>query len=236
VDAEICWPTDEFLAPGTTHFLLHIQLRRLHAPIKFIRIGYGPDGSVNGYFADVNLVPDAAGYGEWYVDAPLKANTHAGYNEYRLTANVPSDEDGQRQYQSTGLQAWTTSNGSSYRARPWWESRGWYPATAYVNNRMHDIPPTTPVSGTFSFRWECTRTGSGTLNYSVTYANADTHAIPMVLPFKFNERSGAFDGTVSIDTTQLPNGRAKILTRCDSHVSSGTTSALTQFLITLANP
>jgi hypothetical protein len=60
----------------------------------------------------------------------------------------------------------------------------------------------------------------------------------MVLPFKFNERSpsGSFNGTVSIDTTQLPNGRAKILTRCDSHVSSGTTSALTQFLITVANP
>ena len=91
------------------------------------------------------------------------------------------------------------------------------------------------MSGTYSFDWECTRTGSGTLSYSVTYANADTHAIPMVIPFKFNERNGPFDGTVSIDTTQLPNGRVKLLTRCDSHVSSGTTSALTQILLNVQN-
>lgn len=237
VDAEICWPQNEFLPVGTTTFKLHIQLRRLPAPIKFVRIGFGPDGSVNGFYKDVTLTPDTAGFGEWYMDAPLKANTNAGYNEYRLTANVPSDEDGQRQYQSTGLQAWTTSNSTSYRTRPWWESRGWYPATDYVNNREHSLPPTpsTVITGIYSFKWECTRTGTGTLTYHVVYADADTHAIPMVLPHKYQEGNGGFNGTVSIDTSQLSNGRHKILTRCDDTVSTGTTSALTQRIITVSN-
>lgn len=234
MDAEICWPADEHLT-GTTTFLLHIQLRRLHAPITFIRIGFGPDGSVNGFYQSAHLVPDAAGYGEWYIPAPTKANTHAGYNEYRVTANVGSDEDGQRQYQSTGLQAWTTSTGSSYRSRPWWESRGWYPDTNYVNNRLHSVPPSGPVHGTYSFSWECTRTGSGTLSYHSVEVDSDTHAIPMVRPHIVLQGSGGFNGTVSVDTTAFSNGRHKLLLRCDDHVSAGTTSALTQILLNVQN-
>jgi hypothetical protein len=246
IDAEICWPTGGpndptgpkgRLAPGTTTFKLHIQLRRLHAPITFIRIGQGPDGKVNSFYQNVNLVPDAAGYGEWYINAPTVAKTAAGWNEYRLTANVEHDGEPahDRQYQSTGLQAWTTSSGSSYRDLPWWESRGWYESTKYVNNRMYTIPPTTTVSGTYQFNWECTATGTGTVNYHVVYVDADTHAIPMVIPRKYVENTGEFDGTVSIDTTVLSNGRHKVITRCDLHVATGTTSGLTQFLINVAN-
>lgn len=235
IDAEICWPANGFLKPGTTVFLLHIQERRLHAPIKLVRIGLGPDGNVNAFEQSVNLVPDAAGYGEWYLSAPTKANSKAGWNEYRLTANVPSDEDGNRQYQSTGLQAWTTANSPHYRNDPWWETRGWYVDTDYVNNRMYAIPPTAPVHGTYSFPWQCTATGTGTVSYHAAYVDANTHAIPMVLPHVYNAGSGAFNGTISIDTTAFPNGVHKVLTRCDLTVSQGTTSALTQFLITVSN-
>lgn len=228
VDAEICWPRAGFLHSGTTTFLLHIQLRKLHAPITFIRIGFGPDGRVNGFFQNVHLVPDAAGYGEWYVSAPTTANTHAGWNEYRLTANVGSDEDGQRQYQSTGLQAWTTSSSSSYRSLPWWETRGWYPATGYVNARHAWIPPelSQPVSGNLVVPLNCADGGNG-----FGYIDANTHAEPMVFPHTYAPSGGHF----TVNTTALSNGVHKLQTRCDLAAGSGTSSAVTQYLINVQN-
>ena len=56
------------------------------------------------------------------------------------------------------------------------------------------------------------------VNYHVVYVSADTHAIPMVLPRKYSEGNGAFNGTVSINTNDLSNGRHKVITRCDLHV------------------
>jgi hypothetical protein len=57
----------------------------------------------------------------------------------------------------------------------------------------------------------------------------------MVLPHVYADGNGAFNGTVTIDTTALSNGRHKLLTRCDAAVGTGTTSALAQLIITVDN-
>lgn len=240
VDSEICWPTNGQLPSGTPHFLLHIQLRRLHAPITSLRIqkagSYGQDVA---FQRSVNLAPDAAGYGEWYIDAPVNTsvNSHPGYNEYRVTANVPDDEDGSRQYQSTGLQGRIDGSTATYRTLPWNEARGWYEGHGYTNVRLRQPLSSAPVSGNWTVNWQAARgSGGDPVTYHVAYVDADTHAIPMVLPRVYSEGSGTFSGTTTIDTTQLPNGRHKLLLRADSTASDGTTSGLLQVLFTVANP
>jgi hypothetical protein len=240
VDVEVCFP----LGPvsGAYPFTLHIQLRDLKAPITDLRIQLANGrGNPTAFERVVNLVPDADGYGEWYLtDVVVDTSvTHQdGWQEFRFTANVRIDEFGLRQYQSTGLQAYV-QNGfpelAPYRRNPWWETRGWYELTDYANDRHPFVPPTSPVSGVWTFPWICTATGSGTVTYHAAYVDANTHAIPMVLPHTYAEGTGAFNGIVSIDTTALSNGRHKLITRCDLTVSEGTTSAVTQILFRVDN-
>ena len=86
------------------------------------------------------------------------------------------------------------------------------------------------MSGTWTLPWSCPDTSGSEI--AVAYLDANTHAIPMVLPYSFPLSGGAFH----IDTTLVPNGVHKVVTRCDTRVSSGTTSAVTQLLINVANP
>ena len=179
VDVEVCWPQNGHMTDTT--FLLHVQLRRLHAPITTLRVCV--ESNCGGARSrSVHLAPDAAGYGEWYIPFTIIPSTRSGWDEYRFTANVPHDEDNLRQYQSTGLQAWTTSSSGSYRKLPYWETRGWYKATGYGHGRTNVNPPTLaqPVSGTWTLPWSCPDTSGSEI--AVAYLDANTHAIPMVLP------------------------------------------------------
>lgn len=239
VDAEMCAPL--YPISGQVPVLLHIQLRHNLGTINFIRVGLGPDGSVNVYFANVSLKGDANGDGEWYVPAVLDTTKapHDGWLEYRLTANIAVDGFGHRQYQSTGIQI-RTLNGKSavgdYRSRPWWEGRGWYELAGYENVLLRQDRPTAPVSGNWAVRWDA-KAGSGghAITYHVAYVDANTHAIPMVLPHLYSEGSGAFSGTTVIDTTQLSNGVHKLLLRADASVGSGIDSGLLQILFDVEN-
>lgn len=237
IDAEMCAPL--YSISGQVPVLLHIQLRHNFATINFLRVGLGPDGSVNVYFANVSLKGDATGDGEWYIPATLDTTKapHDGWLEYRLTANIAKDEFGSRQYQSTGIQI-ETLNGKSrvadYRSRPWWEGRGWY--VGYENVLMRQDPPTQPVSGNWSVRWDAKAGSGGTaITYHAAYVDANTHAIPMILPNTYSAGSGAFSGTTVIDTTKLTDGVHKLLLRADSKVAAGTNSGLLQVLFTVAN-
>ncbi len=225
---------------GKVPFLLHVQLRDNPAVITLLRVAIADSGgNSNGFAQSVRLSPGADGYGEWYIPALVDTTVrgHDGWQEFRFTANMSSDPDGKRQYQSTGLQA-NIQNGhgaqSAYRRNPWWEARGWYAPTGYTNARLFQIPPTAPVSGSWPVRWACSPSGSPA-TYHAAYVDADTHAIPMKLPHVYSEGSGAFNGTTNIDTSALSNGLHKLLLRCDARVSSGTDSGLLQVLFRVAN-
>src|SRR4029077_17908444 len=113
-------------------FLLHVQLRDNPAVINFLRIAIADSGgNSNGFYQKVHLDPGPDGYGEWYIPATVNTAVrgHDGWQEFRFTANVGSDPDNKRHYQSTGLQA-NLQNGlpeqGGYRRGTWWEARGWY--------------------------------------------------------------------------------------------------------------
>ncbi len=237
IDAEMCVPT--YAISGRVPVLLHIQLRHNLGTINFIRVGLGPDGSVNVFEQNVSLKGDASGDGEWFIPAVLDTTKapHDGWLEYRLTANMATDEFGLRQYQSTGVQI-NTINGKSrvadYRTRPWWEARGWY--AGYENVRLVQDPPQTPVSGLWKVKWIAAEgSGGSPITYHAAYVDANTHAIPMVLPLTYSAGAGSFNGTTTIDTTQLSNGVHKLLLRADAQVSTGTVSGLLQILFTVDN-
>lgn len=239
IDIEMCFPTGGTLS-GNVPFLLHVQLRDNPAVINFLRIAIADSGgNSNGFYQKVHLDPGPDGYGEWYIPAVVNTRVrgHDGWQEFRFTANVSSDPDHNRHYQSTGLQA-NLQNGlpeqGTYRRNPWWESRGWYESTGYTNVRLFQVPPTAPVSGNWAVRWSCSPTGSPA-TYHALYVDANTHAIPMVLPRKYSEGTGAFNGTTNIDTTALSNGLHKLLLRCDARIGAGTDSALTQILFRVNN-
>ena len=239
IDIEVCFPTGGTLS-GNVPFLLHVQLRDNPAVINFLRVAIADSGgNANGFYQKVHLDPGPDGYGEWYIPAIVNTAVrgHDGWQEFRFTANVGSDPDNKRHYQSTGLQA-NLQNGFAevgrYRANTWWEARGWYESTNYTNARLFQIPPTAPVSGNWPVRWACAPSGSPA-TYHVAYVDANTHAIPMILPHKYSEGSGAFNATTTIDTTALSNGLHKLLLRCDAKVSAGTDSGLLQVLFRVAN-
>jgi hypothetical protein len=239
VDAEMCAPT--YAISGRVPVLLHVQLRHNFGTINLVRVGLGPDGSVNVFAQSVALRGDANGDGEWFVPAVLDTTLapHDGWLEYRLTANIADDAFGRRQYQSTGIQIHTI-NGKSivadYRKRPYWEGRGWYENVGYENVLMTQDPPSAPVSGLWSVKWQA-KVGAGghPITFHAAYVNANTHAIPMVLPFTYDAGAGAFNGTTVIDTTKLPNGVNKLLLRADATVAAGTNSGLLQILFVVAN-
>jgi hypothetical protein len=66
------------------------------------------------------------------------------------------------------------------------------------------------VSGNWSVRWEAVAGSGGTpITYHAGYVDANTHAIPMVLPVTYSAGSGPFSGTTVIDTTKLTERRAQ---------------------------
>lgn len=243
VDMEVCAPR---LLVGDYPVTLHVQLRHNFATITTLRVQIAGDyGQVVAYQADnLTLRGDpVTGDGEWYVPVVLHSQVapQDGWQELRFTANIKSDQFGRRQYQSTGIQAYV-KNGktvkATYRTLPYWEARGWYEGVEYENVLIHQDPPSAPVSGTWAFKWEA-KAGSGgkAITYHALYVDANTHAVPMVLPHVYSAGNGAFNGTTLIDTTQLTNGVHKLLLRADAKTSSpaGTTSGLMQILFVVQN-
>ncbi len=240
VDLEVCAPAR---LSGDVPITLHVQLRHNFATINLLRVQIADDhGQVVAFQQSVHLSSDpVTGDGEWFVPAVLHSTVaaHDGWKELRFTANIATDEFGKRQYQSTGIQAFI-ANGkpleAPYRQAPWWEARGWYQDVEYENVRLRQDPPSAPVSGIWSVRWQAVPgSGGRPITFHAAYVNANTHAIPMDLPFTYDAGAGGFDGTTRIDTTKLPNGVNKLLLRADARVAAGTDSGLLQILFNVAN-
>ena len=240
IDMEACVP----LGPvkGQVPINLHVQLRNNHATITLLRIQLVSGSSNPSAFEQkVSLTPAADGYGEWNIPATINTTVTGkdGWQELRFTANIAKDQDNNRQYQSTGWQVYVDNGksiASDYRSSPqsYWEARGWYKATDYTNVRFLARPPRSALSGDWTFPWACKPSGKPA-TYHVAYVDANTHAIPMILPHKYSEGSGGFSGSTTIDTTSLANGAHKLLLRCDAKVASGTDSGLLQVPFTVSN-
>ena len=236
-----CFPQDQQIAGGTLHFDVRLMIHKGNrGRVEWLDIGLGPDGTS---IARVNLpnltcagATDPKVQCEWWVPIDLDTSkVPAGYQELRFRFNV-IQPNGERMFASTGWQAWYHGGTSHYRTPPYVEARGWYVQTAYENARITTALPYSPVSGTFSFSAHMAPGSGGKA--------VGTHGVHVDAKFNFDDfghqyvqGNGSFDGTVSIDTTQLTNGPHCVALRTSSvDVGGGTDTGVFQFPIFVNNP
>ncbi len=236
-----CFPEDQQISGGTLHFNVRLMLHKGNpGQVQWLDIGLGPDGTS---IARVNLPnltcagsSDVTKQCEWWIPIDLDTSrVPSGYQELRFRFNV-SQPNGERQFASTGWQAWYHGGTSTYRTPPFLEARGWYTGVSYANSRVTSPVPYSPVSGILALKISA-NPGSG----GAAVAN---HAVHVDARFNFDdfgkvygEGNGGFSGTVNIDTTQLTNGRHCVAIRTSSISSNGgTNTGILQFPITVNNP
>lgn len=82
---------------------------------------------------------------------PINLNSWpTGVQELRLTANIPDNAEGKRQFQSTGWPIKVRSATCSTRCNVFWEARGWYEGRGYANARIVTNPWSIKSGGSVS--------------------------------------------------------------------------------------
>ena len=136
----------------------------------------------------------------------------SGTQELRLTANINDNDEGKRQFQSTGwpLHVRSITFPSCGRCNVFHEARGWYEGRGYANARV-----TTPLA---QIRSGATikvslKPGSDGLptRFAGIYANPDMHNDDPGIVIR--EWSGPFTGSVTLPT--LPAGSRLVLISSD---------------------
>jgi hypothetical protein len=235
-----CFPQEQQVSGGTLHFDVRLMIHKGNrGKVEWLDIGLGPDGKSLARVTLPNLTcagaEDPKKQCEWWIPIDLDTNkVPSGYQELRFRFNI-IHPDGSRQYASTGWEAWYHGGTSTYRTPPWSEARGWWVDTSYTNSRLLSPMPYSPVSGTYTFKVQNTPGSGGKA--------IGTHAVHVDARFNFddfsmtlNEGTGAFNGTVSIDTTKLRNGPHCVAIRSSSVVvNNGVNTGLFQFPIVVNN-
>jgi len=118
-----------------------------------------------------------------------------GRDEMRWTANLPKNDLGNRQYQSTGWQVCIRSCTPSYRSGVYLEARGWYTGRGYQNARLTSPLTTVQSGGTITVKLA---PGSGGLptTFSGAYIDPDFHNGSAGLTIF--SRAGSYTGTIVI--------------------------------------
>lgn len=166
-----------------------------------------------------------------YVDTSQLPND--GLAEFRIhtEAQGPSG-DRYRNLATTGWPAYV-KNGKTVKdntgsARDNTEGRGWYrepdgkTERGYENARFVGRLPQAPVSGIWEPRVR-TLAGSGGEKVTRSFASIDPrfHAMPEDRGKVVLDKTGSFDGTLRIDTTQLADGAHKLFLRADAAEPTG---------------
>ena len=225
-----CFPLDQTVR-GVVPFDLHVQLHM--NPGRLIKVSayvFGNGVSVEQVAATPNYICPTVQCDLWYrLDYDTTKVPADGYLEFRFHAKVIAP-DGSEGYTSTGWQA-TLANGGrpiqNYRTPPFTEARGWYTGTDYENARYTSTLPAGTVSGV----WTCNvklAPGSGGTKTTHTLVTIDPrfHAAPVDRGRVVFETNGPYQGPITIDTRNLPDGPHRLLLRTDSAVGSGTGSGV----------
>ena len=157
-----------------------------------------------------------------HAEVDTAAAGYDGWQEFRFKARV-DEPDGARMVTSSG---WPVNLANGNPSREWRDGagvtgRGWYTDVGYQNASLAALP-VGPVSGTWT---PTVRMGPGSGGSAATYhvaaVDPDVHAgMPgwVVL-----EGAGEYRGPLSVDTTQLANGRHRLVLRSDSALPNGST-------------
>jgi hypothetical protein len=207
--------------------------------VHWLDVGLGPSGTSLAR-RDLNLScpgsEDVTKMCEWWI--PIDVDTSkipGGYQELRFRFNV-IQTNGERQFASTGWQAWYHGGTATYRTPPWLEARGWYQGAEYENARLLSPVPYAPVSGTYTFKAAMVP-GSGGIAVADHGVHVDARFNLDDFGTTVNQGSGSFNGTVSINTTTLTNGPHCVALRTSSvSLNGGTDTGILQFPIVVNNP
>ena len=211
-----CFPQGQKIAGGKLHFDVRLMLHKGdYGRVTWLDVGLGPDGTslsrVN--FSTPLTCPETAAditknCTFW---VPIDVDTSkipSGYQELRFRFNVVQP-NGERQFASTGWQAWYHGGTSTYRTPPWIEARGWYIGPEYANARFRSELPMPSagqkVKGIWTVKVESVP-GSGGLPIIQSGVFIDGFFNANDFGKIIRESQGEFRGSVSIDTTQLSNG------------------------------
>jgi uncharacterized protein YjdB len=210
-----CWPVTpdggDATVTGTVHFDVRVTLHDETGKTDILRVA---QESVIRQIVPLVMGP-AADATVW---VPFDVNTDGwdtGRREWRWTANVPRNSEGNRQFQSTGWQLCVracTPN-ETYRAGPWTEGRGWYDdGHGYQNARFLSKLPYAPLSGLWTFRVRLVQRGVGGV-----FIDPDFHAGNQGIKIA----SGGYDGNLTIDTRTLSNGVHRLVLVASDNQSAG---------------
>jgi hypothetical protein len=130
-----------------------------------------------------------------------------GRREMRWTANIPNNAEGNRQFQSTGIQICVRACSPSYRSGPYLEARGWYDdGHGYANARLTSNISTVKSGGTITVALKPGSDGDPTRLAGV-YIDPDFHAGSAGTVVR--QWSAAFSGSVTLPT--LPSGSHRLV-------------------------
>jgi hypothetical protein len=123
---------------------------------------------------------------------------------------------------------------NDYRSSDLIQGKGWYTGASYAIARLDAGFPTGPVSGLWTIKVRCESDGPPVGSCLITI-DPNFHIDNQGTIIK--QVSGAYAGTVTIDTTRLANGQHKLVIRSDAPNPAGSTnSGVLGFYFTVHNP
>ena len=222
-----CFPYAQKLS-GKVDFDIRVILHDNPGTVKVVRVQLAGDfGQIAAVQFPVSAkcpVPGTCTF--WYhVTVDTTKSPYDGRQEFRFHASV-AEPDGTTMLPSTGWQAYLVNGKpvNDYRSYDMTEARGWYTNVGYTVPRMDSNLPMKPVSGVWSFKVSL-KPGSGGIpvTHHIVLLDANFHAnIPGTV---LKEGSGAWIGTITLDTRTLANGPHKLILRTDADASAGSTNS-----------
>jgi hypothetical protein len=234
-----CFPYAQKLS-GNVNFDIRVILHDNPGTANFLRVqiagDFGDIAPVQFRISQTCTVPGTCTF--WYhVTVDTTKSPYDGRQEFRFAVKV-AEPDGTTMFPSTGWQAYL-NNGkpvNDYRSSDLTIGYGWYTGTGYANAQLDSKLPMAPVSGLWSFKVSLRPGASGIpVTHHVVLLDANLHAnIPGTV---LVEGSGAWSGTITLDTRTLPNGLHHLLLRSDADAAAGSTnSGVLVFPFTVQNP
>lgn len=195
-------PQDGYPIDGTIAVPVTVTLHDNTGKVTSLRVS---DGSTVKQSWAISLGPCADCTWTGTVNVNF-ATWPTGRREMRWTANIPSNGEGNRQYQSTGWQVCVRACSPTYRSGPFLEARGWYDGHGYANARLTSALSTVRSGGTIKV---ALKPGSGglTTHLAGVYIDPDFHHGSAGIVVR--QWTAAFSGSVTLPT--LPSGPHRLV-------------------------
>ena len=224
----MCFPRVDQKVSGTIHFDFKVQLHNNPGVLQNVRIHLLDGNGQNHQVVTVKVnqtsaqhCPTTPDQCTWYipVDLPTTASTTDGYVNFRPAAIVMHPEHGGTKRFAGAAWPLNLANGGGRPVKNAISSlrtagSSWYTGALYGEAEFLSPIPANPVSGQWTVSVNM-HPGAGGKDTTDAFASIDPsfHAVPPYAGQVLLAQSGAYKGTLTIDTTQLSNGPHKLFLR-----------------------